>query len=320
MALVKLDTGVPMFKTSRTGDCFYVRNGKQLVRQVVKPVYPASRMQLWNVNGIAMASRAWKNLLTPDQIATWYTPCLWGWPGSPWMQAIWSLILWIWNQIPLADWTGTCPDPNCPVDVSIDAVAGTFLVTVGDSVGSSFRGYVAASAPQSVGRVPRPEMTRVLAVGVEPGSTIDIGPAYIARFGRLPTSGVVGVLSRFADISDGSATDVCFEIFPVNGASEDLHVVVSPDTVDIVETVGGSFSAEASETTGPTTSVNWSILGCTIASFSDPGETGLGVPAVFDGTALVVPGGPETCIVRATSVQSGFIADGEIIVTTSGMP
>jgi len=228
--------------------------------------------------------------------------------------------MWIWNEIPPFEFTGECPPPCCPVDAVVDAGAGTFLVTVCDALAGSFRGYVAATPPMSAGRVPRPEMTRVLAIGVEPGSTIDIGPAYIARFGRLPADGVVGVASRFADLTSGSATVVCFELFPVGGAAEDLHVVLSPDTVDIVETVGGSFSGEASETTGPTTSVLWSVHGITIASFSDPGETGLGVPAVFDGTALTTPAGPETGFVRATSVQSGWVSDAPLTVTTSGMP
>lgn len=214
MALVKLDAGVDPFRTSRDGMVFYSRAGRMQVRTKVKPIFPASPAQLVNINGIAMASRAWRNTLTGPQIASWYTPCFWGWPGSPWMQAIWSIIMWIWRGLPPYTWTGTCPPPICVASFVLNVGTGSLLVTLESGSDPDARGYLSVTPPMSAGRVPQLDDSRILAIGISAGTTIEVGPAYIARFGSLPTVGSIGFGTRFANINTGAATAICFVIDP----------------------------------------------------------------------------------------------------------
>jgi len=319
MAHIKLEEDVPMFRSSRDGVVYYVRNGQQIARGKVKPVFPRTPAQLVNVMGIAAASRAWRNTLTPEDIATWSTPCVWGWPGSPWMQAIWSIIMWIWRGIPPVAWDGVCPDPCCPIAITIVPATGSMLVEVCSALSDAYRGYIAVTPPTSVGKVPTVGSSRILAVGVLPGSTTEIGAAYLARFGRFPAAGAVGVAARFADIATGSATAVCYIVFPI-GTAEDLNATVEPTSISISEpTPLGIVNSKWSLTIGPTTSCSWSVIGLTIATVTPPGDTAIDEEAewefVYNGSGDVT----EVVTLRATSLQTGHTADVPLTIISTSM-
>jgi len=317
MAHVKLELDVPMFRSSRDGVVYYVRNGQQIARGKVKPVFPRSPAQLVNVMGISAASKAWRNTLTPEDIATWSTPCVWGWPGSPWMQAIWSIIMWIWRGIPPVAWTGVCPDPCCSVSIAITPSTGSMLVTVCSALGSSYRGYVAVTPPTSPGKVPTVGSSRILAVGVEPGSSVEIGSAYLLKFGRFPIGGSIGVATRFADITTGSATAVCYIVYPV---PEEEVIIISPSSMS--ESIS-NFSPTATDScawTGigaPTTSCSWSISGITNADVTVPAPTALDELAVwqfdYNGSGTVTQVGT----IRADSDQTSAFAEIPVTVIST---
>lgn len=319
MAIVKLVDGQPPIRNSRNGMVYFSRNGRQVVRVKVKPVFPRTAEQLIDINGIAMASRAWRNTLTPEQIASWGFPCVWGWPGSPWMQAIWSIIMWIWRQIPPGTWSGFCPPLCCATGVTVNSVGGVLNVTVCSALPASFRGYIALTPPISAGAVPRVEQSRVLAIGVEPGATVDLAAAYVARFGRLPVAGSIGVATRFADLTTGSSTAVCFVVVPV-GSSEDLQVSTNGVGITV-----GPFSppqvleAWWAETVGSTTSCSWSIHGLSIANCTVPGPTTIGQHGDFVFTDNGSGDAVENVTLRATSQQTGATADLPYTINSSSM-
>lgn len=312
MALVKLDTGVPMFRTSRTGDCFYVRNGKQLVRQVVKPCYPRTTRQLKDVSGITAASKAWRNLMTPEQQGTWGFPCEWGWWGSPWLQAIWSILWWIFDEIGPLEFTGECPPPICADGICVSADDGTFYVTVEGDPASSLRGYVSAGPPMSLGRVPRLEMTRLLAAAVVPGTVVDIGEAYVAAFGRLPVAGSVGIATRFADLATGTSTDVCFRVFEVGCDGVLCEAVCVPNPMTTF--TAGTVTATATFDDGTTT---WGAVNVMPAEF-DGGTALMGIGNGVSGDFFIndfggVPGTYD-CHVDFTSEQTGATCRADYVV------
>lgn len=316
MAKILMESGEPPVEMTTGGSTFYVMGGRAFVRQRVTPIQPRTAAQRREVNAITNASRAWAWRMTPADHASWGFPCSWGFLGSPWAQAIWSIFEWIFHDWPGLDFSGICPDPICATAVDVDVVAGSMSVTIAAGGTATMLGYVAASPPMSPGRVPVLDDTRSLVVGISAGTVVDVGAAYVERFGRLPVSGFVGVAVRFADAADASATPICFTVWPIGGAPTGL-VSANPNPQNVFVAFGMvtpfSWNVSASFFDGTTT---WML------TITLPGVTGsplgpfnINSTDVVNGGLSVLTAGVRSGVFRATSVQTGAIAELAVSVT-----
>lgn len=319
MAKILMEDGHDPLERTIGGSTYYVLGGRPMLRQRVTPIQPRSAAQRREVNAITDASRAWAWRLSPTQKFLYGFPCFWGWKGSPWFQAIWSILNWIWEEWGPFDWAGSCPDPICCDGLVIDAVAGTMMVSIAPGGTGGMLGYVSASPPMSPGRVPTLADTRSLAVGVTAGTTIDVGPAYIARFGRLPTSGLVGIAMRFGDLALGSCTPICFSTWP-HPVPEEILVTLSNSSITLTP-FSGAVEVDAfwGEPSGPTITCSWSVVGMTLATAPTPPPTTLGALAAWFFTQVAAVDASETVQIRATSDQTGAFGQAPLLITSSSM-
>lgn len=292
----------------------YNVGGRIVARQVVVPVRPRSPAQQSEVVGVTNAMKFFANHMSPAEQAAVFADAGSGITG-----------LGVFSGIKSSIFEGDVvePDPEIVVvDASSPPIGSPVFCPAGSSISaalglpdgwSSGKAWFAVSRPLGRGRQPTLRDTRILARSITLPAIVDVGAAYLSRFGAFPPEGGNAMLAaRAVDPASGARSAVGTVIVPVGCAGVDCWV--SPDPTTSIWGGPASLTIFADFDDGITTLVNVSLINAGGWVWQGPTQIG----NATETTNTIGDGwdwsSPQACTLRFESNETGSVCTRDFVL------
>ena len=228
------------------GDVVSIDGDRAIVRSKVTAVRPRSAAQLREVNGVTRAARFFANGMSSEERSAALARAGNGPNARDILVAVMSSIYE--GDVPVLDpdiLIAGCGQPVigspvwCPAANSI-SMALSLTSPRGDE-----RGWLGASRPLRPGRRPRSRDVRRIASGFSFPVILDVGEAYLRRFGRMQSDGFGMVQVRAVSASAMNVSSVVSSVIPIGCGSSGT---CSFDTPVVIPSQFGSTAATGAAT------------------------------------------------------------------------